>query len=144
VTELTSPQLGAGAQKETNLRNMIDLSNLNVWVAVGALGSGVIAMVAVALGIPALLGPKEDMVGVSQALLLLLTFAATFLTALLTGRIARENGVTYGLLGSVGAVVIILVAMPFGIVTVLLALTAIAGGLNGGMVIERSNRRHHR
>jgi hypothetical protein len=123
---------------------MIDLNNLNVWVAVGALGTGAIAMVAVAVGIPPLLGQNEDMVGASQVLLLLLTFFATFLTALLTGRVARENGVTYGLIGSAGAAAVTLVAMPFGVVTVLLVLTAIAGGLNGGMVIERSNRRHHR
>jgi hypothetical protein len=123
---------------------MIDLRNLNVWLAVSAVGCGVIAMVAVALGIPALLGDREPVPGLGQGLLVLFTFTALLLVAMLTGRIAGENAVTYGLICSAGAAVVIVVAMPFGVVTVLLALVAVAGGLNGGMIIERRNRRPRR
>jgi hypothetical protein len=123
---------------------MIDLSNLNIWLAVAALGCGVIAMVVVALGVPPLLGDREAMVSLGQFLLLLATFIAMFLVAMLTGRIARENSVTYGLISSAGAVLVIVTAMPLGILTVLLIFIAIAGGLNGGMIMERSNRRHRR
>jgi hypothetical protein len=127
-----------------NLRDLIDLRNLNIWLAVSALGCGVIAMVVVAIGVPALVGGREVIVGIGQFLLLLLTFGAMFLVAMLTGRIARENAVTYGLICSAGAVIVIIAAMPFGIVTLLLVLIAIAGGLNGGMVMERQNRRPRR
>lgn len=123
---------------------MINWNNLNLWIAVAALGLGVIAMVAVAVGLPAVLGQGEVMIGVGQVLLLLMSFVIVFLAAVLTGRIARENGVTYGLICSAGAVIVIVFAMPLGILTVLLALTTIAGGLNGGMMVERANRRRRR
>ena len=123
---------------------MINWNNLNLWIAVAALGLGVIAMVAVAVGLPAVLGQGEVMIGVGQVLLLLMSFVTVFLAAVLTGRIARENGVTYGLICSAGAVIVIVFAMPLGILTVLLALTTIAGGLNGGMMVERANRRRRR
>jgi hypothetical protein len=105
---------------------------------------GVILMVAVALVAGGLLGREEATVGAAQALLLLLTFVAVFLAALLAGWIARENAVTYGVICGLGAAGVTVLAMPFGIVTLLLSLTALAGGFNGGLMMERANRRRRR
>ena len=123
---------------------MIDLRNLNIWLAVSALGGGVIAMVVVALAIQWMLTGVELSAELGQFVFLLLTFVAVFLLAMITGRIAKENAVSYGLICSVGAVLVIIFAVPFSVMTVLTALVAVAGGLNGGVITERSNRRHHR
>ena len=127
-----------------DLRRLIRLRDLNIWLALAAVGCGVILMAVVAVGTAALLGRGEAMAGVGQFVLVLGTFLATFLTALISGRIARENGVTYGLVGSAGVVVVVVIAMPLSVVTLLLALTAVAGGFNGGMMIERRNSRRRR
>ena len=127
-----------------NWTRLINFRNLNIWLAISAVGCGIVLMFAVATGIAFMMDRGGDVVIVGQVGPLLGTFLATFVTALITGWIAKENGLTYGLLGSAGVVVALVFAIPPSVVTVLAVLTAIAGGLNGGLLIERWNRRPRR
>ena len=127
-----------------NLRSMFDLGDLNWWVVFGGIGSSVILVAAVAFGAASLLRGGEQNVGISQVVLLVGTFLATFVAALITGRIGQGNYVTYGLVSTIGSVVVVLFAMPIGIFTILMIAIAVAGGLNGGMVNQRRQHRRRR
>ena len=119
-------------------------SDINWWLVFASIGCNLILMAAVAFGAASMLRRSGEIVEASQIVLLLGTFFATFLTAMLTGWIGRGNGVTYGLFGSAGTVVVVLVALPFGVLTILLIVVAVAGGLNGGLVSVRRQRRRRR
>jgi len=75
-----------------------------------------------------------------QLILLVVSFIGPFLIGWLIGRMAADGrGPTYGLFGSFGSVGVLLsVALPSGIVGLMLIVVAIAGGLNGGMASIRS------
>ena len=125
-------------------KRLINTSDMNWWLVFASIGCNLILMAVVAFGAASMLRRGGEMVEVSQIVLLLGTFLAAFLTAMLTGWIARGNGVTYGLIGSVGTVVVVLVALPFGVLTILLIVIAVAGGLNGGLISVRRQRRRRR
>ena len=75
-----------------------------------------------------------------QLILLAASFIGPFLIAWLIGRMAGDGrGPTYGIYGSFGrAVVLGVVALPSGLVGLMLIVAAIAGGLNGGMLSLRN------
>jgi hypothetical protein len=127
-----------------NLKRLINTSDLNWWLVLGGIGCDLILMVIVTWVGASLLRQGEAMVTASQVVLLLGSFLATFFTALLTGWIGQGNSTTYGLISSAGAVLIVLIAVPFGILTLLLVVTAVAGALNGGLISERRYRRRRR
>jgi hypothetical protein len=127
-----------------NWTRLINFRDLNIWLAISAVGCGIVLMFAVAAAISGAAASGVDMTIVGQIAPLLGTFLATFVTALITGWIAKENGLTYGILGSAGVVVALVFAIPLSVLTALAVVTAIAGGLNGGLLIERWNRRPRR
>jgi hypothetical protein len=63
-------------------------------------------------------------------------FIGAFLIGWLIGRWADDwRGPTYGLISSLGSVgLILLIILPAGVLGVLVAIMALVGGLNGGLV----------
>ena len=127
-----------------NLKRLINTSDLNWWLVLASIGCNLILMVIVTWVGAGLLRQGGAMVTASQAVLLLGSFVATFFTAVISGWMGQGNGTTYGLIASAGAVLVVLIAIPFGVLTFLLIVTAVAGGLNGGMMSERRYRRRRR
>lgn len=127
-----------------NFRRLIDTRDLNWWLVLAGIGCNFILMVAVAWGAASTLRGGEAMVGASQIILILGTFLATGLTGFLTGWLARGNGATYGLICSAGSLVIVAIALPLDVLALIVAVVALAGGLNGGLLSERWHRRMRR
>jgi len=127
-----------------SLRRLIDPRDLNWWLVLAGIGCSFVLMVGVTWGAASVLRRGEAMVEVGQVILILGTFLATFLTGFLTGWLGRGNGATYGLICSVGSLVVAAIALPLDILALLVAVVALAGGLNGGLLSERWHRRVRR
>lgn len=127
-----------------SFRRLIDLHDLNWWLVLGGIGCDFLLMVAVTWGAASVLRRGEGMAEVSQVILILGTFLVTFATGFLTGWMGRGNGATYGLISSAGSLVVVAIGLPLGILALLVAVVALAGGLNGGLLSERWHRRVRR
>lgn len=127
-----------------DFRRLIDPRDLNWWLVLAGIGCSFVLMVAVTWGAASALRRGEAMVEVSQIILMLGAFLATFFTGFLTGWLGRGNGATYGLISSAGSLVVVAIALPLDILALLVAVVALAGGLNGGLLSERWHRRARR
>ena len=83
---------------------------------------------------------KSDAVQVG---LMLAFFIGPFMVGWISGWIAFDDrGPTYGVLGSLGSVIAILVTLlASGVFAILIAIVAIAGGFNGGTLSRSRSRR---
>jgi hypothetical protein len=90
----------------------------------------------VSYGVLTQTGPAVETLQIGMMVSILV---GNFLTGWLIGRMADDNrGPTYGLLSSLGSLVLIFfVVLPTGILGLLVAAMAIAGGLNGGILSLR-------
>jgi len=127
-----------------NLKRLIDVHDLNWWLVLSGIGCNFILMAVVSWGAASVLRGGEAMAGVSQIILMMGTLLATIFTGFLTGWMAQGNGTTYGLVCSIGNLVIVVFALPPGIFALLLAVVALAGGLNGGLLSEWWHKRPRR
>ncbi len=127
-----------------NARWLFNLKGINYWYLASAIVLNLFWTLGIGLVLTILV--QEQALGDSgnfQLILLIVSFIGPFLIGLLIGRMAADGrGPTYGLYGSFGSVGVLLsVALPSGIVGLMLIVVAIAGGLNGGMASIR--RRDH-
>ena len=87
---------------------------------------------------------NQSMVDLFQTGMLVASFLGPFWIGWIVAKIAADlHGPSYGLFGSFGGLVLIaLVLIPTGIYGVLIALTTVLGGLNGGIFAIRRFRRN--
>jgi hypothetical protein len=119
------------------------LKGINWWMLASAIGINFIWATGMLLGFAFLLDQGEADQGVLQLLMFLICFGLPFLAAWLTARMAGDDlGPNYGMYGSLGAAIpLLLVLGTTGIFGVILSLTTILGGLNGGMLsLHRAKR----
>jgi hypothetical protein len=127
--------------KRLKWKLLFNLKGLNLWLLGAGIGLNLIWTFVTLIVAFSFLSATPAAVASIQVGMMLSVLAGTFSTGWLMGRMADDNrGPTYGLVGSLGSLVlIILVVLPTGVLGLLLAAMAIAGGFNGGMY---SIRRH--
>jgi hypothetical protein len=121
-----------------NWKQIFNLRGTNLWLIGAGVGLNVSWMFATFLIAYRVLGRSQNIV-VVQLALMISAFVGPFLNGWLTGRLAADGrGPTYGAIGSLGSVVLILIVLlPSGILGLLVAIVALAGGLNGGLLSQR-------
>ncbi len=125
-----------------NWRDLINLRGISFWWLASAIGLNIGWTICVLLFALRILGPGAETVENAQLALMGGSFLGPLLIGWLIGRWADDGqGPAYGLLGSLGSLVLIVFAvLPSGPLGLLIAVVAVAGGLNGGLLSER--RRH--
>ena len=125
-----------------SLKRLLDLKGLNLWYLASAIALNLFWTLLVALFV-SMLFIKQIKSGVStvQMILMVVTFLGPFLIGWLVSSMAADGrGPTYGVYGSLGSIIVlVLVALPVGMLGIMLVFIAVAGGLNGGLF---SLRRH--
>ena len=123
-------------------KTLIDLRGLNYWLLASGLGLNLIwTFLVLLLTLRLLIYSPGATTGIQLGLMIAI-FAGAFLVGWLIGKWAGDNrGPTYGLLSSLSSAALILfIILPTGILGLLVAFMALAGGLNGGLIsLERRN-----
>ena len=128
-----------------NFKQLMRLKDLNMWFLASAIALNVFwtLLLTVFVSILFLRGVQGgDMI--MQALLIAATFIGPFLIGWVIGSMAADGrGPTYGVYGSIGSMMILLlVAVPAtGLLGVMMLVVAFAGGFNGGMFSVRGKLR---
>jgi hypothetical protein len=130
--------LPAGKMVIMNLRwkSLLDLQGINFWlVASGIILNGIWTYITVFLALRALANDPATTSNVQVGLLFSL-FVGNFLVGFIIGKLSHDvRGPTYGIVCSVGSVGLVLYALlPAGLVGLLAAVVALAGGFNGGIM----------
>jgi MFS family permease len=125
-----------------NWKELFNLRGINFWWLASGVGLNLSWAVVVLLFIFRVLSAGIDTVENMQLVLMVGFFIGPLVIGWLIGRWADDGrGPTYGLIGSIGSLVLILYAvLPSGPLGLLVALVALAGGLNGGLLSQRRRR----
>jgi len=124
-------------------KSLVNLSGLNYWLIASGIGLNLIFTYLAILFTFAGLNVGPQAVEGTQLILMALIFLSNLLTGWLIGWMADDNrGPTYGLLSSLSSVgLIVTIILPAGILGILLAVVALAGGINGGVLSMRRQKR---
>lgn len=120
-----------------DLKELFNLRGLNYWLLASGIGLNGIWTFLTFLFSLQMLESVASNPAIIQLVMMIAIFLGTFFTGWLIGKWAGDlRGPTYGVVGSVSSVGIILfVLLPAGGVTgILTALVALAGGFNGGLL----------
>jgi hypothetical protein len=123
-------------------KSLVNLSGLNYWLIASGIGLNLIfTYLAIFLSFYGLNVEPQAVEG-TQLILMAVTFLSNLLTGWLIGWMADDNrGPSYGLMSSLGSVgLIVTVILPTGILGILLAVVALAGGINGGILSLRRRK----
>ena len=128
------------------LRKLLNFKGLNIWITGAAIGLNLFGSVFIWLVAFLILSQNEDSAPtLFQAGILLAYFMVAFLIGWVAGAMAADGrGPTYGVLGSIGAIIplcLILTSGPTGLFGIILIFSTLMGGLNGGLLSIR--RTHH-
>ena len=126
-----------------NWKRLVDLRGTNLWLIAAAVGCNVIwTSLTLFIGV-FVLDSSESAILIVQLGLIVSEFLGPLLSGWLIGRMAADGrGPTYGVIGSLGSVGLILfMLLPTGIIGLMVAVVALAGGLNGGLLSEGRRRR---
>ncbi len=129
-----------------NLRRIFDLQGLNWWYVIGGMGMNFILSIVLAMLRIRFLNFEQEQTQamVEQTVLMLGTFVITLLTGWLVGKMAGEKGPTYGIVCSAGSLMVIVPSFGISLITLMLVVISLAGGLNGGLMSARSRKRHYK
>jgi hypothetical protein len=126
-----------------NWKALINLKGLNYWLLASGVGLNLVWTFGLVLVMYRLLITSRQGTAGLQLGLMIGAFAGAFLVALFIGKWAADNrGPTYGLVGSLGSALFILIIMlpAGGLLGLLVAVMTLTGGLNGGLVTLKSQR----
>lgn len=123
-------------------KSLVNLNGLNIWLVASGIGLNMIfTFMIIFFSFSSLTDAPQAPEGIQLALMASV-FLSTFATGWLIGRMADDNrGPAYGLISSLGSLgLIVTVILPAGIMGLLLAVAALAGGINGGLMSLRRGK----
>lgn len=122
-----------------NWKALFNLKGINFWLLGSGIGLNLIWTFVTLMASFAFLNGASELIPIVQVGMMLGVLAGNFATGWLTGKMADDNrGPTYGVICSLGSLaLIVFVVLPSGIMGLLLAAMALAGGFNGGMLSIR-------
>jgi hypothetical protein len=123
-----------------NAKYLFNLTGINFWYLASAIALNLFWTLGIGLAVSVLIMQQvQSSAGILQLLLLAASFIGPFLIGFVIGRLAGDGrGPTYGLYGSLGSVGVLLVAaLPAGLIGLMMIVAAVAGGLNGGLASIR-------
>lgn len=123
-------------------KSLINPTGLNYWLIASGVGLNLIfTFMTLYLTFYGLIVEPQAIEG-TQLVLMVMIFLSNLLTGWLIGWMADDNrGPSYGLISSLGSVgLIVAVVLPTGILGLLLAVVALAGGINGSVLSLRRKR----
>ncbi len=125
-----------------NWKALFNLRGINFWWLASGVGLNLSWAIFVLLFVYRVLSAGIDTVDTMQLVLMIAFFLGPLLIGWLVGRWADDGrGPTYGLIGSFGGLPLILYTiLPSGPLGLLVAVVALAGGLNGGLLSQRRRR----
>jgi hypothetical protein len=125
-----------------NWKSLFKLSGLNFWLLGSGIGLTLIWTFITLMISFNILSQNNEATSIVQVGMMLSILAGNFVVGYMMGRMADDNrGPSYGLISSLGSLILIIfVVIPTGILGLMVAAMAIAGGLNGGLF---SLRRSH-
>jgi len=125
-----------------NWKALFNLHGINFWWLASGVGLNLSWATVVLLFVFRVLSAGIDTVENMQVALMVAFFLGPLLIGWLIGRWADDGrGPTYGLISSLGGLALILYAiLPSGPLGLLVAVVALAGGLNGGLLSQRRRR----
>jgi hypothetical protein len=119
-----------------NLKSLFDVRSTNGWILALSVAANLMwSLFTLLIGFYLISG-KSVAIVLLQVGLLLGMFIGPFIIGWLCGWLAFDDrGPTYGVIGALGSVAIILVTfLATGGIAILLSIAALAGGFNGGML----------
>ena len=126
-----------------NWRAIFNLRGLNYWLIFSALGWNLLIDVGLLILSFQVLQLQQSGIQLLQILLIIGVFIVAALGGYVAGRIAGDGrGPAYGVYGSLGAMLLMLYVMvpSGGMLGFIVALSAVLGGLNGGLFSSRVSR----
>lgn len=118
---------------------LFDLRGLKAWVLLLGLGGNLLLTLSLFLGLTGWMDQSEDWIESANVILILGEFFIGYLVGLGAALLAKDDcGPHYGVLGAIGAFVsVIILIYEAGILALIIAVSALLGGYNGGMLGER-------
>jgi hypothetical protein len=123
-------------------RDIFNMKGINLWHIANSVGWNILWTGGSLLFTFYFLGNSPDAFLILQIGLMISVFVGSFTAGLVIGRLAADRrGLTYGVIGSLGSVILALfIVLPSGgILGLMLAVIALAGGLNGGTMSLRGH-----
>jgi hypothetical protein len=123
-----------------NWGDIFNFRGINFWHIASSVGLNVLWTGGSLLFTFYFLGRSKDILLILQLGLMISVFMGSLIAGLLFGKLAADGrGLTYGLIGSLGSAALSLfIVLPSGgILGLMLAVIAIAGGVNGGILSLR-------
>jgi hypothetical protein len=126
-----------------NWKSLFDIRSTNAWILVLSIAANLVWSFFALIFIFGILNAGKMEPGLGQAMLLLVEFIGPAFIGWFCGWLAFDDrGATYGLVGALGSVfMILLYLLASGGIAILLSVAALAGGFNGGAVTRYRGRR---
>jgi hypothetical protein len=119
-----------------SFKRLLTIKGLNLWYLASAIGLNLFWTLLMALVLSTLFLKKEGgSTAAFQLIIMACSFLGPFVIAWVVGKLAADGrGPTYGVYGSFGSIsILVIVALPTGVLGLMLIVAAFAGGLNGGL-----------
>ena len=129
-----------------NWQKMFQLRGLNYWIISSAFGWNLLAGLGLLILGFQVLRLEQGGFEIIQILLIIGAFCIAALGGYFAGKIAADGrGPAYGVYGSLGSVAVFLYVLlsSGGILGIMVAASAVFGGLNGGLFSVRKPKRKH-
>ena len=126
-----------------NRRPILDIRGANGWILALAIAANLLWTFLTLILVFYILGVSGGTIESVQVGLFLSEFIGAFLIGWFCGWLAFDDrGATYGVVGALGSVfMILLTLLASGAIAVLLSIAALAGGFNGGAITRYRGRR---
>jgi hypothetical protein len=127
-----------------NWQKMFQLRGLNYWLIGSAFGWNLLAGLGLLILGFQVLRLEQGGFEIIQILLIIGAFFIAALGGYFAGKIASDGrGPAYGVYGSLGGVAVFLYVLlsSGGILGIMVAVSAVFGGLNGGLITVRNSKR---
>jgi hypothetical protein len=126
-----------------NRRSIFDIRGANGWIIVLAIAANLLWSLLILLLAFYILGVSGGTIETVQVGLFIGEFSGAFLIGWFCGWLAFDDrGATYGVVGALGSVfMILLTLLASGGIAILLSIAALAGGFNGGAITRYRGRR---
>ena len=126
-----------------NRKSLFDLRGANGWIIALAVAANLLWSFFTLIIAFYILDVSGGTIETVQVGLLLSEFIGPFIIGWFCGWLAFDDrGATYGVVGALGSVLIILLTLlASGVIAILLSIAALAGGFNGGAITRYRGRR---